>query len=75
MEIRELGKELSSSGNKKVGRRRGELTVKKWSNNGDQVKIFKLLKSPGIYSKESNFARLQYVAQRAGTTTLFLLGS
>ncbi len=35
--------------------------------------VFKLLKSPGIDSKES--ITLAYVAWRAGTTTLFLLGS
>ncbi len=35
--------------------------------------ILKLLRSLGIYSKES--IPPGYVAQRAGTTTLFLLGS
>ncbi len=35
--------------------------------------IFKLLRSPEIYSKES--IRPAYVAWRAGTRTLFLLGS
>ena len=35
--------------------------------------IFKLLGSPGIDSKES--ISPAYVALRAGTTTLFLLGS
>jgi hypothetical protein len=34
---------------------------------------FKLLRSPGIYSKES--IPPGFVARRAGTTTLFLLGS
>jgi hypothetical protein len=37
--------------------------------------IFKLLTSPGIESKESISASVQYVAWRAGTITLFLLGS
>jgi hypothetical protein len=40
-------------------------------NTGDG--IFKQLRSPGIDSKES--IPLAYVAWRAGTTTLFLLGS
>ncbi len=35
--------------------------------------IFKLLRSPGMDSKKS--IPLAYVAWRAGTTTLFLIGS
>ncbi len=37
------------------------------------TRIFKLLSSPGIDSKES--IQPAYVPPRAGTTTLFLLGS
>jgi hypothetical protein len=42
-------------------------------NPVNRAGIFKLLRSPGIDSKES--IPPGYVAWRAGTTTLFLLGS
>jgi hypothetical protein len=48
-----------------------ELHVPSIANNCDG--IFKLLRSPGIDSKES--IPPAYVAWRAGATTLFLFGS
>jgi hypothetical protein len=43
------------------------------ADNKVRARIFKLLRSPKIDSKES--ISPAYVAWRAGTTTLFLLGS
>jgi hypothetical protein len=44
-----------------------------WKVVTSRARIFKLLSSPRIDSKES--IQPAYVAWRAGTTTLFLLGS